>query len=106
MFTLFGLLLVGMTAPAHAADKAALVRTHGYVSPRFQAVFRPDARPIDQERIGMSQTKAGLIFSGTVVPTWTFKVHFVVGADPINALISADPVDENNDGETDGIDGT
>ena len=106
MFTLLALLLVGLTAPAHAADKAALVRTHGYVSPRFQAVFRPDARPIDQERIGMSQTKAGLIFSGTVVPTWTFKVHFVVGADPIYALTSATPVDENNDGETDGIDGT
>jgi hypothetical protein len=106
MFGLFALLFSGLSLNAQAAEKGALVRTHGYVSPRFQAVFRPDARPVDQSRIGMSKSKAGLIFAGKVVPVWQFKVHFVVGSDPIYALTSAKPVDEDNDGVTDGIDGT
>jgi hypothetical protein len=106
MFSLFAILAASISLDAAAAEKAALVRTHGYVTPRFQAVFRPEARPVDQQRIGMSKSIAGLMFDGTVVPKWRFNIHFVVGSDPIYALTSADPVDEDNDGETDSIYGT
>jgi len=88
---------------ASAADKGALIRTHGYVSPHFQAVSRPDARPADQNRIGMTKSKAGLIFDGKVVPTWQFRIHFVVGNDTFQALTQSSPVDEDNDGTTDSI---
>jgi len=105
MMNFIGFLLVSVCGNASAETKSALVRTHGYVSPRFQAVFRPEARPVDRQRIGVSKSKAGLIFAGTVVPDWKFKVHFVVGSDPVMALTSATAVDENNDGETDAISG-
>jgi hypothetical protein len=100
--SLFSLALC-LSGAASAADKAALIRTHGYVAPRFQAVFRPEARPVDQSRIGMTKSKAGLIFAGKIVPVWQFNIHFVVGNDSFPALTSADPVDEDNDGETDSV---
>ena len=97
-------LLTGLyTGVAQAQSTAALIRTNGYIAPQFQAVFRPDARPVDQERIGMSGSKAGLIFNGTVTPLWRFRVHFVVGGDTINALTVAEPVDVDNNGTTDAI---
>ena len=96
-------ILAIQSTTAIASEKAALVRTHGYISPQFQAVSRPDARPADQSRIGMTKSKAGLIFDGQVVPTWHFRVHFVVGGDTFEALTSASPVDENNDGTTDTV---
>ena len=86
----------------NAEEKGALVRTHGYVSPHFQAVTRPNARPADQSRIGMTKSKAGIIFSGKVVPVWHFNIHFVVGSDTFDALTRASPVD-GNDGTTDSV---
>ena len=106
MRMLFSLLLTALlSSTADAADnkKAALIRTHGYVSPQFQAVWRPDARPVDQSRIGMTKSKAGIIFDGRVSAHWGFKIHFVVGGDTFNALTHARPVDENNDGSTDSV---
>jgi len=100
VFLLFSLALPGTS---HAAEKGALIRTHGYVSPQFQAVSRPDARPIDQQRIGMTQSKAGIIFKGHVVPSWRFDIHFVVGSDTFDALTRASPIDEDNDGTTDAV---
>jgi len=99
---LFSLALF-LSGAVNAADKAALIRTHGYVAPRFQAVFRPEARPIDQRRVGMTKSKAGLIFTGKIVPVWQFNIHFVVGNDSFAALTSAEPVDEDNDGVTDSV---
>jgi len=98
-------LVAALVGPAAASDgkASALIRTHGYVAPQFQAVFRPDARPVDQSRIGMTKSKAGLIFDGQVTRTWTFKIHFVVGGETFNALTMARPVDENNDGSTDSV---
>ena len=106
MRMLFSLLLTALlSSTADAADnkKAALIRTHGYVSPQFQAVWRPDARPVDQSRVGMTKSKAGIIFDGRVSAHWGFKIHFVVGGDTFKALTHARPVDENNDGSTDSV---
>ena len=106
MRMLFSLILTALlTSTADAADnkKAALIRTHGYVSPQFQAVWRPDARPVDQSRVGMTKSKAGIIFDGRVSAHWGFKIHFVVGGDTFKALTHARPVDENNDGSTDSV---
>jgi len=91
------------SAPASAKEKGALVRTHGYVSPHFQSVSRPNARPADQSRVGMTQSKAGLIFRGKIVPVWHFNIHFVVGSDTFDALTQASPVDDDNDGTTDSV---
>ena len=88
---------------ANADEQGAVVRTHGYVSPHFQAVSRPNARPADQSRIGMTNSKAGIIFDGQVVPVWHFNIHFVVGSDTFEALTQASPVDEDNDGTTDSV---
>ena len=103
MLTLLTSILISLTAPAAASDAEASVETHGYVAPQFQAVWRPDARPVDQSRVGMTGSKAGLIFNGGVSPLWGFRVHFVVGEDTFAALTSAAPVDEDNDGETDSV---
>ena len=106
MRLIFSYLLSALAcANAEASDgkKAALIRTHGYVSPQFQAVWRPDARPVDQSRIGMTKSKAGLIFDGKVSAHWGFKIHFVVGGETFSALTHARPVDENNDGSTDSV---
>ena len=97
-------LALALSSPtAHADEKGALVRTHGYVAPHFQAVTRPNARPADQSRIGMTKSKAGIIFNGRVVPVWHFNIHFVVGSETFDALTRASPVDENNDGTTDSV---
>ncbi|MAY80451.1 MAG: hypothetical protein CL930_06650 [Deltaproteobacteria bacterium] len=90
------------SAPAHA-EPTALMRSHGYVSPEFRAIFRPDAKPIDQQRIGMDKSKAGLILDGRVSPPWTFRVHFVLGGDTFGAITTASPVDVDNNGTTDAI---
>ena len=102
-FSLLFMTVLASSAEAGDDKKAALIRTHGYVSPQFQAVWRPDARPVDQSRVGMTKSKAGLIFDGTVSPHWGFKIHFVVGGETFSALTHARPVDENNDGSTDSV---
>ena len=102
MRLIFSFLLSALAcANAEASDgkKAALIRTHGYVSPQFQAVWRPDARPVDQSRIGMTKSKAGLIFDGKVSPTGS---SCVVGGD-LQCPHSRTTVDENNDGSTDSV---
>ena len=108
--TLF--LMVGLTASSFAkagdmadtdADKAADIEIHGYIAPHFQAVWRPDARPVDQSRVGMTKSVAGLIFDGKVAPEWGFKIHFVLGAETFEALTAASPVDRDNDGTTDAV---
>ncbi|MGB0640883.1 MAG: hypothetical protein ACPGTU_16200, partial [Myxococcota bacterium] len=98
------LLLLGtlFNGTAHA-EATALMRSHGYVSPEFRAIFRPDAKPIDQQRIGMDKSKAGLILDGRVSPPWKFRVHFVLGGDTFNAITTASPVDVDNNGTTDAI---
>ena len=106
MRTMLSIILLALATPtAEAANdkKAALIRTHGYVSPQFQAVWRPDARPVDQSRVGMTKSKAGLLFDGRVSAHWSFKIHFVVGGETFSALTTAKPVDENNDGSTDSV---
>ena len=103
LFSLLFMTVLASSAEAGDNKKAALIRTHGYVSPQFQAVWRPDARPVDQSRVGMTKSKAGLIFDGTVSPHWGFKIHFVVGGETFSALTHARPVDENNDGSTDSV---
>ena len=99
-FLLFFCALFGSTAHA---EPSAMMQIHGYVSPEFRAVFRPDARPIDQRRIGMDKSKAGLIFDGQVAPPWSFRIHFVMGGDTFPAITSASPVDVDNNGTTDAI---
>lgn len=103
MLTLLTSILIAISAPATAADAGASVETHGYVAPQFQAVWRPDARPVDKSRVGMTGSKAGLIFDGKVSPVWGFRVHFVLGEDTFRALTEARPVDEDNDGTTDEV---
>ena len=105
MNALFLSAIIGFGSVAQAAEgkKTADIDIHGYVAPQFQAVWRPDARPADQSRLGMTKSKAGLIFDGQVSPAWGFKVHFVLGGETFNALTSASPVDQNNDGTTDAI---
>ena len=95
--------LVVFLSDANGKDTAVDIEMHGYVAPQFQAVWRPDARPADQSRVGMTKSKAGLIFDGSVSPKWGFRVHFVLGAETFDALTSASPVDQNNDGTTDAI---
>ena len=48
-FGLMALLAIQSTT-ASASETGALVRTHGYISPQFQAVTRPDARHAEQSR--------------------------------------------------------
>jgi hypothetical protein len=103
MQSLCALLILAISTPAVAADKSVSLQTHGYVAPQFQSVWRPEARPVDQNRVGMTGSKAGLIFEGAVSPVWGFRVHFVLGEDTFNALTEARPVDEDNDGTTDEV---
>ena len=104
MFLLFfAVLLAPHTALASETEKGADIEIHGYVAPQFQAVWRPDARPIDQSRVGMESSKAGLIVDGKITPVWGFKIHFVLGGETFKALTAASPVDENNDGTTDAV---
>jgi hypothetical protein len=95
--------LLTVAPPALADTKDSIVKTGGYVAPVFKAVYRPAARPIDQSRIGMDGSRAGLVFTGTVTPPWRFRVHLVIGADTFPALTSATPVDTDNNSTTDAI---
>jgi hypothetical protein len=79
------------------------VQMGGYVAPAFKAIYRPYARPVDQERIGMDGSKAGLLFQGKVTNPWRFNVHLVIGCQCFDALTSATPVDADNNGTTDAI---
>lgn len=103
MMSLFLAAASALTCTASAESKGVILRTHGYVAPQFQAVWRPEARPVDQSRVGMTKSKAGLIFKGHVSPKWGFKIHFVLGQDTFSALTKASPIDEDNDGTTDSV---
>ena len=89
------------TPTAHAFDPE--IETSGYLAPVFEAIFRPAARPVDQHRVGMSGSKAGLIFAGKVAPPWQFELHLVIGSDTFPALVDATPVDVDNNDTTDAI---
>ncbi len=98
------LAMLGLSAPSLAEDRPSpKVKTGGYIAPVFKAVYRPSARPIDQRRIGMDGSKAGLVFTGRVSPPWRFRMHLVLGSDTFPALTSATPVDTDNNQTTDAI---
>ena len=95
------MLLLTLLSLAHA--ESPKVDIGGYVAPGFKATYRPSARPVDQQRLGMDGSKAGLTFKGSVTDPWRFKVHLVMGGDSFQALTAARPVDSDNNGTTDAI---
>ena len=84
--------LLFLTLMGLAQAETPEVEIGGYVAPGFKATYRPSARPVDQQRIGMDGSKAGLIFKGNVTNPWRFKVHLVMGGDSFQALTAARPV--------------
>jgi hypothetical protein len=90
-------------AAAEQPSTGTPVKFGGYVAPVFKAISRPSARPIDQRRVGMDGSRAGLVFTGKVAPPWSFRIHLVLGADTFAALTSAEPVDTDNNSTTDAI---
>ena len=90
-------------AVAEQPKTSTPVKFGGYVAPVFKAISRPSARPIDQQRVGMDGSRAGLVFTGKVAPPWSFRIHLVIGSDTFPALTSAEPVDTDNNSTTDAI---
>ncbi len=98
MSTLFLIAALGL-----AQAETPKVELGGYVAPAFKAIYRPSARPVDQRRIGMDGSKAGLLFQGQVTDPWQFNVHLVIGCQCFEVLTAATPVDADNNGTTDAI---
>ncbi len=94
-------ILIAALGMAHAQTPE--VDISGYVAPAFKAIYRPSARPVDQQRIGMDGSRAGIIFQGNVTNPWRYRIHMVVGGESFQALTSATPVDGDNNGTTDAI---
>jgi len=95
------LLLTAVLAVAGTANAASRFKVGGYVSPAFSFTARPSAQPVDQLELGLSSSKAGLIFVGKPVDHWSFTIDLCIGRDLISALTSVELVDVDNDGSVD-----
>ncbi len=76
----------------------------GYLQPQYSYRVRKNARPRDQREFGAQQTRAGLIFSGHVLPRWSYRTHFVLGSNVTRVVTGAETTDIDGDGTTEAID--
>ncbi len=83
--------------------KSEYLSIEGYIQPQYTYRVRRGARPRDQQEFGAQQTRAGLIFSGTVLPKWSYRAHIVVGSQITNVLTDVDVVDYEGDGAGDDL---
>ncbi len=89
-----------VAAPAVAAVPLEI---SGFVKPVFSVVGRTNALPEDRLRVGLVDSKAGLILQGEPVSHWRYKVFFTVGGGTVAALTGARTVDSDNDGAVDDV---
>lgn len=83
--------------------KSKYLSIEGYIQPQYTYRVRRGARPRDQQEFGAQQTRAGLIFSGNVLPKWSYRAHIVVGSQITRVVTDVDGVDYEGDGSTDNI---
>lgn len=88
------------TEPARAQPA---VHIEGFVKPVFRTVVRTASLPEDRLKIGLTGSRAGIIVHGAPLPTWRYRVFFVVGGNTVSALTGARLVDQDNDGAVDDI---
>jgi hypothetical protein len=79
------------------------LKIEGYLQPQYTYRVRRGARPRDQQEFGAQQTRAGLIFSGHVLPKWSYRAHFVIGSRITRVVTGIDDVDYEGDGTTDNL---
>jgi hypothetical protein len=91
--SLLALSLLGL-----AQAQAPQMEISGYVAPTFKAIYLPSGRPVDQQRIGMDGSRAGVTFRGSVSDHWRYKIQFLIGGKSFDALTQATPVDVDNNG--------
>ncbi|MEM6290552.1 MAG: porin [Myxococcota bacterium] len=88
-------------------DEPVIKKKHltigGYLQPQYTYRVRRGARPRDAREFGAQQTRAGLIFSGEVVPRWTYRTHFVIGSAITRVVTGVEDVDFEGDGASDGL---
>lgn len=75
----------------------------GYLQPQYSYRVRKNARPRDQREFGAQQTRAGLLFSGNVLPRWSYRTHFVLGSNVTRVVTDAETADIDGDGTTETI---
>jgi hypothetical protein len=75
----------------------------GYVQPQYTFRVRRNARPRDQREFGADATRAGLVLHGHVLPRWSYRVHFTLGAQILNLVSDVNAVDYEGDGSVDGL---
>jgi hypothetical protein len=104
------LLLCGLAArPAFAEEEAApppdplRVAVSGYLQPQAVVKHRPDAVPRDRWEYGVGGSRAGIALGGEPLAHLRWVVHVVAGAQTIDVVTAAEPVDGDGDGEADDV---
>lgn len=89
--------------PEGEKKKEPAIELHGYVQPQFGVRNRPQALPRDRWEYGGLSSRAGIIISGTPVPTFSYIVHLSIDVRALLVITGVELVDKNGDGSIENL---
>jgi hypothetical protein len=79
---------------------------HGYLQPQFGVRLRPDALPASRVEYGALSSRAGIVFSGSPVRSFSYVLHLSLDARLLSVVTGVNLVDTNGDGVPEAVDTT
>lgn len=75
----------------------------GYLQPRVELTYRPEARAEDRWTYGVANSQVGLVLLGSLSSRWHYVTHVVVSADAFDTVTDVEFFDSDGDGTPDSV---